>query len=137
MTNRLQEMKERRRRLITVLKRKKVLLEDIEKDDLISNILRKFNSSEVEELLRVSSRNIALEVIKCLIDDDIGLLTDMLCIGVRPEVDRHALDSPNFEETEYDKHAFATQIHREMLRDKFFGNKQPARKRLIGREIIS
>lgn len=135
--NRLHEMKERRRKLVSVLKRKKILLEDIEKEDTVSSVLRKFTSSELEEMLRVSTRNTALEVVKCLIEDDGGILTEMLNQGTRYEAEHQELDSPNFEETEYDRHTLASQIHRETLREKFFSNKQPVRKRLLGREVIS
>ena len=135
INNRLQEMKERRRKLLSVLKRKKILAEDTEKEDSINSVLRRFTSTDLEEILRVSSRNTALEVIKCLIDDDIGLLSDML--GLRVKDERPVIDSPSFEETEFEKQMFVTQNHRETLRNKFFSNKQPVRKRIIGKKIQS
>lgn len=130
VVNRLQEMKDRRRKLVSVLKKKKIVLEDMEKEDVVAGVLRKFTSSELEEILRVSTKNTALEVVKCLIEQENGILSEMLCQGIRQTVEQQDLDSPNFEETEYDKHAFATQIHRETLREKFFSNKAPVRKRL-------
>jgi Tubulin-tyrosine ligase family len=132
--NRLQEMKERRKKLISVLKRKKILLDDTEKESVINNILRKFNSSELEEMLKVSTRNTALEIVKCLIENE-GILTEMLTQGVRTDITRE-LDSPSFEETEYEKSVFTTQFNKETLRDKFF-SKHPARKKLTGKEIDS
>ena len=126
-------MKERRKKLLNVLKKKKILFEDLEKEDIINNILRKFSSSELENLLKHSSRNTALEVVKCLIEGDTGLLTEMLTIGIRAEIDKQ-LDSPNFEETDYEKQVFTTQYNKDTLRDKFF-NKLHIR-RLVGKEAI-
>ena len=109
------------------------MFEDLEKEDIINNILRKFSSSELENLLKHSSRNTALEVVKCLIEGDTGLLTEMLTIGIRAEIDKQ-LDSPNFEETDYEKQVFTTQYNKDTLRDKFF-NKLHIR-RLVGKEAI-
>lgn len=62
--NKLEEMKERRRKLASVLKRKKVSLEDMEKEDVICGVLKKFTSCELEELLKISSKNAVLEILK-------------------------------------------------------------------------
>ena len=57
----------------------------------------------------------------------------MLTIGIRAEIDKQ-LDSPNFEETDYEKQVFTTQYNKDTLRDKFF-NKLHIR-RLVGKEAI-
>lgn len=132
INNRLQEMKERRHKLLSVLKRKKILLEDMEKDDLVSSVLRKFNSADLEEIMKTALKSTALELVNSLVEEDIGLLTDMLCLGIRTE-EKRVLDSPSFEETEFEKPIYATQNHKETLREKFFGNKPPMRRRLVAK----
>ncbi|OMJ72630.1 hypothetical protein SteCoe_28885 [Stentor coeruleus] len=62
--SKLEEMKERRRKLASVLKRKKISLEDMEKEDVVGGVLKKFNSCELEELLKISSKNAVLELLK-------------------------------------------------------------------------
>ena len=100
LANRQQEMKDRRRKLVSVLKRKRIVTDENEKNDALSGILRKFNATEIEEILLATSRNTALELVRCIMDQDSGILTEMLTQGLRNEVEAK-LDSPSFEETEY------------------------------------
>jgi hypothetical protein len=72
LENRLIEMKERRRRLITNL-------QGDEMEDYRKKVLRQFSGNELENMLKSSFRTTAVEVVGCLFDKDSkGILTDMI-----------------------------------------------------------
>lgn len=98
LANRQQEMKDRKRKLVSVLKKKRVINDETEKSEVLGGIFRKFNSNEIENILMASSRNVAFELVKCIVEEESGILTEMLTQGLKNE---NRLDSPNFEETEY------------------------------------
>ena len=72
LENRLIEMKERRRRLITNL-------QGDEMEDYRKKVLRQFSGTELENMLKSSFRTTAVEVVGCLFDKDgKGILTEMI-----------------------------------------------------------
>lgn len=78
LANRQQEMKDRRKKLFSALKRKKIVSDDPDKEEIVSNVLKKFLPGELEEILLASTRNTAHDLVRCLIVDDTGILSDML-----------------------------------------------------------
>jgi tubulin polyglutamylase TTLL5 len=98
LVNRQQEMKDRRKKLFSALKRKKIVCEDPDKEEVVACVLRKFLPVELEEILMASTRNTAHDLVRCLVQEDAGVLSEMLT-GFRTE--DAAIDTPSFEETEY------------------------------------
>jgi tubulin polyglutamylase TTLL5 len=82
LEGRLIEMRERRRRLLVTFNKnrgKEYLANLDKKEDEKQIVLRRFNSNQIEEILRKTTRNVAHEVISCLIDaDGRGILTDII-----------------------------------------------------------
>jgi hypothetical protein len=81
MNIRLNEMQDRRRRLIKYLYKKEGKIDEFEQGykssiDKKSQIIVKFSGSQLEELLRTSTKNVAQEVVQALIPNgsDKGLL---------------------------------------------------------------
>lgn len=72
LQGRLNEMQERRRRLIKYLYKKEGKLNDFEEGFQVSiqkksTIIKKFSSVQLEDLLRTSTKNVAQEVVSSLI----------------------------------------------------------------------
>lgn len=72
MQNRLNEMTDRRRRLIKYIFKKESRLQDFEKEypetiDKKKDVTGKFGALQLEELLNNSTKNVAQEVVTCLI----------------------------------------------------------------------
>lgn len=78
LETRLIEMKERRRRLVTmVYKRQGVKVQDI--DEQAHEVLRTLNASQLEQLLKQHTRDAAYELISCLIDSrERGVLSELI-----------------------------------------------------------
>lgn len=83
MKNRQTEMQDRRRRLLRYLFKKEnkdgsfdpFYQDSIYKKNLV---ISKFHNQQLEELLRSSTKNVALEVVSCLIPQDKeGILTNI------------------------------------------------------------
>ena len=71
-------MKDRRKKLFSALKRKKIVSDDPDKEEIVGNVLKKFLPGELEEILLASTRNTAHDLVRCLIVDETGILSDML-----------------------------------------------------------
>ena len=72
LTNRLAEMTDRRRRLIKYMFKKDERLDHFDKDypTMIrkkEEVINKFSSTQLEDLLNNSTKNVAQEVVSCLI----------------------------------------------------------------------
>lgn len=82
LEGRLIEMRERRRRLLMAFNKHKgkdyfAFLDKKEEEKQF--VLRKFNTSQIEEILRKTTRNLAHEVVACLMDSEgKGILTDII-----------------------------------------------------------
>ena len=77
LESRLAEMAERRLRLNKYIYKKEGRLADFEEDFRLSilkkqQIIRKFTSIQLEDLLRTSTKNVAQEVVSCLIPSNFG-----------------------------------------------------------------
>lgn len=86
LEGRLNEMQERRRRLIKYLYKKEGKLQEFEEGfkqsiSKKSTIIKKFSSIQLEDLLRTSTKNVAQEVVSSLIPSQGGF-------GVLAEIDR-------------------------------------------------
>lgn len=84
LQGRLNEMQERRRRLIKYLYKKEGKLQEFEEGfqqsiTKKSNIIKKFTSVQLEDLLRTSTKNVAQEVVSSLIPPQggLGVLADV------------------------------------------------------------
>jgi tubulin polyglutamylase TTLL5 len=109
LENRLIEMKERRRRLITTL-------QGDEMEKYRKRVLRQFSGSELESMLKSSFRTTAVEVVGCLFDvDGKGILTEMIrwlatitdkdsVLASRAEIDSQ--DIIYFDEESYEEEKF-------------------------------
>ena len=78
LEGRLNEMQERRRRLIKYLYKKEGKLDEFEEGfhqsiSKKSTIIKKFSSIQLEDLLRTSTKNVAQEVVSSLIPPQGGL----------------------------------------------------------------
>ena len=80
LESRLIEMKERRRRLLENIYRKRKLEYDVEKtEEQKEIIIRGFSSVQLEDMLKTSTRNVAQELVSCLVDSHgHGVLTEII-----------------------------------------------------------
>lgn len=73
-------MKERRKKLLLALQRKKGSVEDLDKQEDRKRLLIKgFSPHQLEEMLKATTRNVAQEVVNCLMDEENkGLLSEII-----------------------------------------------------------
>lgn len=91
LQSRLIEMRERRKKLILSMKRSRHL--DL-KDEKKASYLKGLSAEQLENLMKTSTKNVALDVVNCLLyEDNKGVLSEIQNI----QESTSELDSPSFE----------------------------------------